>query len=175
MKVRIHRIEVPLPPPIGFVNAYLVLHDPVTLIDAGLLGHGNAERLKAGLKQYGIETNDVRRIALTHGHQDHYSLAPEVFMHKDLKVFIHEADFPKIDGTYKEKFLKNMAKLTEFYDLAGVPRDIIMDMMAGLENGLGKAGGALSFHATGQNGQSRKFHYRIIGVGRDSPRTGPGS
>jgi glyoxylase-like metal-dependent hydrolase (beta-lactamase superfamily II) len=50
-----------------FVNAYLVReHDGFTLVDTGL--PGAAKSLLAIAQRSGV---DIRRIAMTHGHQDH--------------------------------------------------------------------------------------------------------
>ncbi len=70
----VRTIAVPTPYPVGPVNVYLVKRDPVTLIDTGPLTDEAWEALTAGLADEGLKVNDVRRVLLTHGHQDHFGL-----------------------------------------------------------------------------------------------------
>lgn len=72
---RILTIPVPTPFPVGPVNVYLVAADPVTLIDTGPLTDNAWEALKRGLDSAGYKPEDVKRVLLTHGHQDHFGLA----------------------------------------------------------------------------------------------------
>ncbi len=62
----------------GPVNVHVILRDPVTLIDCGPLTEEAWDALGAGLKRFGLGVSDVKRILLTHGHQDHYGLAGRV-------------------------------------------------------------------------------------------------
>ncbi len=74
----IRTIVVPTPFPVGPVNVYLVTREPVTLIDTGPLTDEAWEALTAGLARAGLKVADVRRVLLTHGHQDHFGLAQKV-------------------------------------------------------------------------------------------------
>jgi glyoxylase-like metal-dependent hydrolase (beta-lactamase superfamily II) len=56
----------------------VILRDPVTLIDSGPLTEAAWDALRAGLKRCGLGVGDVKRVLLTHGHQDHYGLAARV-------------------------------------------------------------------------------------------------
>jgi glyoxylase-like metal-dependent hydrolase (beta-lactamase superfamily II) len=60
------------------VNVHAILRDPITLIDSGPLTEEAWDALEAGLKSFGLEVSDVKRILLTHGHHDHYGLAEKV-------------------------------------------------------------------------------------------------
>lgn len=74
----IRTIVVPTPFPVGPVNVYLVAREPVTLIDSGPLTDEAWDALTAGLARAGLKVADVRRVLLTHGHQDHFGLAQKV-------------------------------------------------------------------------------------------------
>jgi glyoxylase-like metal-dependent hydrolase (beta-lactamase superfamily II) len=63
---------------VGPVNVHVILRDPITLIDSGPLTEEAWDELGAGLKRFGLEVSDVKRVLLTHGHQDHYGLAEKV-------------------------------------------------------------------------------------------------
>jgi glyoxylase-like metal-dependent hydrolase (beta-lactamase superfamily II) len=74
----VRTIVVPTPFPVGPVNVYLVTREPVTLIDSGPLTEEAWEVLTAGLARARLKVADVRRVLLTHGHQDHFGLAQKV-------------------------------------------------------------------------------------------------
>jgi glyoxylase-like metal-dependent hydrolase (beta-lactamase superfamily II) len=63
---------------VGPVNVHVILRDPITLIDSGPLTEEAWDALQAGLRSFGLAVSDVKRILLTHGHQDHYGLAGRV-------------------------------------------------------------------------------------------------
>lgn len=56
----------------------MILRDPVTLVDSGPLTREAWDVLGAGLRGLGLEVSDVKRVLLTHGHQDHFGLAEKV-------------------------------------------------------------------------------------------------
>ena len=56
----------------------MILRDPVTLVDSGPLTREAWDVLGAGLRGFGLEISDVKRVLLTHGHQDHFGLAEKV-------------------------------------------------------------------------------------------------
>ncbi len=60
------------------MNVHVILRDPITLIDAGPLTEPAWEALSEGLASLGLAVADVKRVLLTHGHHDHYGLAPRV-------------------------------------------------------------------------------------------------
>ncbi len=74
----IETLSVPTPFPVGPVNVHVILRDPMTLIDSGPLTEEAWDALEAGLKRFGRKVSDVKRVLLTHGHQDHFGLAEKV-------------------------------------------------------------------------------------------------
>lgn len=73
----VHRIPLPLPNDgLRAVNVYAVLDgEGVTLVDAGWALADSLDLLEAGLRELDLGLRDVRRILVTHGHQDHYTQA----------------------------------------------------------------------------------------------------
>ncbi|MGI8835147.1 MAG: MBL fold metallo-hydrolase [Pyrinomonadaceae bacterium] len=84
-------ISLPTPFYIGPVNVYLIAEDPVTLIDTGPKTKEAIEALRDGLRKARIRVSDIRRIVLTHAHEDHCGLARSLRDEaKDAEVLVHE-------------------------------------------------------------------------------------
>ena len=73
----IWQVKVPLPFPLLWVNAYVVRGSDgaVDVVDPGLRTDAAEARWTEALEAIGFAWSDVRSIALTHHHPDHYGLA----------------------------------------------------------------------------------------------------
>ncbi len=88
--MKIIPISLPTPFYIGPVNVYLIAEDPITLIDTGPKTKAANEALHEGLRKARIRISDIRRIVLTHAHEDHCGLARSVRdQAKDAEVLVH--------------------------------------------------------------------------------------
>ena len=88
--MKIVPISLPTPFYIGPVNVYLIAEDPVTLIDTGPKTKEANAALHEGLRKARIRISDIRRIVLTHAHEDHCGLARSVRdQAKDAEVLVH--------------------------------------------------------------------------------------
>src|SRR5918998_2455156 len=88
--MRIVPIIVPTPFYVGPVNCYLVLAEPLTLIDTGPKTKEALEALRDGLRRERVRPSDIRRIILTHAHEDHCGLAKALRDEaKDAEVLVH--------------------------------------------------------------------------------------
>lgn len=89
--MKIIPLSIPTPFYVGDVNVYLVRDDPVTLIDVGPKTDEAARILREKLAAHGVAFSDVRRIVLTHAHEDHCGLAKRVRDEAmDAQIYIHD-------------------------------------------------------------------------------------
>ena len=89
--MNIVQLSIPTPFYVGDVNVYLIKEDPITLIDIGPKTREAATALREKLALNGIKFSDIRRIVLTHAHEDHCGLAKQVRDEaKNAEVLIHE-------------------------------------------------------------------------------------
>jgi len=116
--MRIIPISLPTPFYIGPVNVYLIAEDPITIIDTGPKTPEATQALRDGLRKAGFTVGDIRRIVLTHAHEDHCGLARALRDEaKDAEVFVHDWETGHRAGRLEhEESLRLLVR-------AGVPPD----------------------------------------------------
>jgi glyoxylase-like metal-dependent hydrolase (beta-lactamase superfamily II) len=68
----------------------------LTLIDAGV--PGSAPSIGTAIEELGYQRSDLRRVLLTHCHEDHIGSAVDITGWGDIVVYAHRADAPVIRG-----------------------------------------------------------------------------
>ncbi len=121
--MRIIPISLPTPFYIGPVNVYLIKEDPITLIDTGPKTPDAIEALRSGLRSAGLSVSNIRRIVLTHAHEDHCGLARSLRDEaKDAEVYVHQWE-----TGHRASRLEHEESL-RLLQRAGVPEDEIQSM-----------------------------------------------
>ncbi len=121
--MRIVPISLPTPFYIGPVNVYLIAEDPITLIDTGPKTREANEALREALRKARFRVSDIRRIVLTHAHEDHCGLARSVRDEaKDADVLVHAWETGHRVG--RLEYEEHRALLVR----AGVPREEVERM-----------------------------------------------
>ena len=135
--MKIVPISLPTPFYIGPVNVYLIKEDPVTIIDTGPKTKDAVDALRAGLRRAGLTIGDIRRIVLTHAHEDHCGLARTLRDEaRDAEVFVHNWETGHRVGRFEyEEHLQLLVR-------AGVPPDELA-MMRKLYEGVRQYADAL--------------------------------
>jgi len=128
--MNIIQLSIPTPFYVGDVNVYLIKEDPITLIDVGPKTPEAARVLREKLAANGIAFSDVRRIVLTHAHEDHCGLAKQVRDEaKDAEIFIHEWETGHLFGRlaqeqHRKLLLRSGVPPTVFDEMRGLYEEI---------------------------------------------------
>ena len=111
--------ELPTPFPVGPVNCYVLLDEPVTVIDPGMLFGDTIATVGAELAAVGLDVGDVDAVVVTHAHPDHYGTAGWLADKADAPIYAGRAEIPKLlDNRDREQ-------LYELIRSFGIPEEML--------------------------------------------------
>ena len=121
--MKIIPLSIPTPFYVGDVNVYLIKEEPLTLIDVGPKTKEASDALREKLRRNGVEFSDIKRIVLTHAHEDHCGLAKQVRDEaKNAEILVHNWETGHLFGRLaREEHHKMMIR-------AGVPDAVFREM-----------------------------------------------
>lgn len=123
--MKIIPLVIPTPFYIGAVNVYLIKEEPITLIDVGPKTEEAADALREKLRENGVRLADIKRIVLTHAHEDHCGLAKQVRDEaRDADIFVHRWEIGHLFGRLADAGHKNLLLR------AGVPETVFREIQS---------------------------------------------
>ncbi len=121
--MKIIPLAIPTPFYVGDVNVYLIREEPLTLIDVGPKTEEAKRVLQDKLRENGVQFADIRRIVLTHAHEDHCGLAKQIRdAARNAEIFVHAWETGHLFGRLARDEHKNLMMR------AGVPREVFSDI-----------------------------------------------
>jgi glyoxylase-like metal-dependent hydrolase (beta-lactamase superfamily II) len=121
--MKIIPLSIPTPFYIGDVNVYLIKDDPLTLIDVGPKTAAALDALRDKLKRHGVNIADLKRIVLTHAHEDHGGLAKQIRDESDgAEIFVHQWETGNLFGE------TTGAEYDDLIVRAGVPEKVFREI-----------------------------------------------
>lgn len=123
LSMRIEKLVIPTPFPVGPINIYLIADDPLTLVDTGPKTDAAIDAFLSQLTQLGFRIEDIQRIILTHTHEDHCGLASWLQQRCGASVFVHEWEQENLSDHDRLRADRRLLKS------AGVPEDQLEQMV----------------------------------------------
>jgi glyoxylase-like metal-dependent hydrolase (beta-lactamase superfamily II) len=117
----VHRIPLPIPFPLKWVNAYYIHDSNPTLIDAGVNTEEAFEALEKGVHEAGGQIGALKNIIITHCHIDHVGLAGKVSDISGARIWLHKWDLNKLYRGNDDNFKSKTHTYRDFFVSAGIP------------------------------------------------------
>jgi glyoxylase-like metal-dependent hydrolase (beta-lactamase superfamily II) len=122
--MRIEKLSLPTPFPVGPINIYIIVEEPITLLDTGPKTEEALTALREQLRSLGLIVRDIQRIILTHTHEDHCGLAGLLQRESAAQVYVHEWEYQNISQHRQTRV--NLRLLKQ----AGVPEKEVEEIAA---------------------------------------------
>lgn len=122
---RIHRLKVPVPFPLRWINSYIIRgQEGYTVIDPGLNTEAARDVWLSWLREHRISMRDIQHIVLTHHHPDHYGLSGWMQEASGAPVSLSARALEQVRLLWQEPFEMN-ARLLACYREYGMPPDVL--------------------------------------------------
>jgi glyoxylase-like metal-dependent hydrolase (beta-lactamase superfamily II) len=154
--------NVHLVPEMRGANAYLLLGETVTLLDAGM--PGAEEAILGYMEELGREPGDLGRIVVTHYHLDHVGSLAALRARTGAQVLAHPGDAPFISGEQQPPPARSVV-MRALFRLAAplMPHAEPAAVNGDVEDGdrLDLLGGATVVHVPGHTPGSIALHFPV--------------
>jgi glyoxylase-like metal-dependent hydrolase (beta-lactamase superfamily II) len=87
--MQIHTLRIPTPLYIGPVNVFLIAEDPLTLVDTGPKTDDAFRSLRDQVEARGFQLEQIRRVIISHTHEDHAGLAARIKQISHAAIYVH--------------------------------------------------------------------------------------
>jgi glyoxylase-like metal-dependent hydrolase (beta-lactamase superfamily II) len=118
-------LSCPVPFDVGTVNVYLLLGDPLTLIDTGSRLNWTVDDLEALIRRAGVEPQDIEQLILTHRHIDHFGVGAEVKERTGATVVASTIDGPFM-AEWEGMVIGSRDEFRSWGRAFGIPDDLFM-------------------------------------------------
>jgi glyoxylase-like metal-dependent hydrolase (beta-lactamase superfamily II) len=118
----VRRITMPTPYAVGPVNAYLIVGEPLTLVDAGFNMPQAQNALFLELAAANLFPESIQRVLITHAHPDHYGLLHVIQERSHATVYFPEREIRRVRD--QQMFMEVGRLLME----AGMPLELLFKM-----------------------------------------------
>lgn len=118
----IYQLKVPIPDnPLGYLNSYLVKGEGgCLLVDTGWNTDEAFGALARQLDEAEVSFNDLKYIAITHVHPDHYGLVGRLRRHTKAELVIHQIERTFLESRYVH-FDRLIDEMDQWLRINGVP------------------------------------------------------
>src|SRR3989338_11187313 len=90
--LRVYKLPISTPFPVGKINAYLIEADEPILIDTGPQSEKSLGQLEDYLSSLHMSISDIRHVLISHGHMDHHGQIKNIQDRAHPKVYVHALD-----------------------------------------------------------------------------------
>ena len=119
----IFALSCPVPFDVGSVNVYLLLGEPLTLVDTGSRINFTIDDLSELAARAGVALKDIKQLILTHRHIDHFGLARDIKAHTGCEVISSVTDGPFM-AEWEGLITGSRRQLQEQGVAFGIPADL---------------------------------------------------
>lgn len=115
-------VRMPIPFPLGSVNAYLVrTRHGAVLVDAGLRTPDCYAAIREAFQAAGLELSSLQAVILTHAHPDHIGLAGVLQQATGAPLYLLDVEQPVARKVWVEDYTFRVRAVVEMLALHGVP------------------------------------------------------
>ncbi|MDP9325696.1 MAG: MBL fold metallo-hydrolase [Candidatus Dormibacteraeota bacterium] len=118
-------LSCPVPFDVGTVNVYLLLGEPLTLIDTGSRLNWTVDDLEALIRRAGVAMKELKQLILTHRHIDHFGVGAEVKERTGATVVASHIDGPFM-AEWEGMVIGSREQFRTWGRAFGIPDDLFM-------------------------------------------------